>query len=353
MFKNILPVIKFSFIVILFAIFFFLFGIRFIQKYLDDGNLTKISSEILEEPVKAPSIMVCSPAMINGSLPSNDEDLYTFFEECKDARREEINNCILAHTQSLDDTILKINDFEPFGHFTSEMTPLGQCHTLDSRTTFGPLPLPMVKLTLNASVNRIVYIGDKNFRYFSDDPDAVPGSRKFAIKDTQSGYSLKIIKKIKRNTQKNPCIEDVNHSFTNCLEESVEKKVGCSLPLKKSNFKACSNYESFKEYENHWTNIAFMPKSEVAQRYGCIFPCQSLQYEIVESVSMQNYKKGPTLVEFGLSTREIAVETEEQIYEWTSLVGDLGGSLGLFLGFSFFMFWDWILFLIHFLKAKV
>ena len=45
----------------------------------------------------------------------------------------------------------------------------------------------------------------------------------------------------------------------------------------------------------------------------------------------------------------VLVETEELIYPLQSLVADIGGTLGLFLGFSVMSFWDVIE---EFVKAK-
>ena len=36
---------------------------------------------------------------------------------------------------------------------------------------------------------------------------------------------------------------------------------------------------------------------------------------------------------------QITVEKEVDFYSWISLVSDIGGALGLFLGFSFVMVW--------------
>ena len=38
----------------------------------------------------------------------------------------------------------------------------------------------------------------------------------------------------------------------------------------------------------------------------------------------------------------VEVLTEEEAYTLLSLVADVGGVLGLFIGFNFLMIWDWI-----------
>ena len=46
---------------------------------------------------------------------------------------------------------------------------------------------------------------------------------------------------------------------------------------------------------------------------------------------------------FGSS--QVQVEAEEEAASLSSLVADCGGTLGLFIGFNFMMFWDLIVFL--------
>ena len=37
---------------------------------------------------------------------------------------------------------------------------------------------------------------------------------------------------------------------------------------------------------------------------------------------------------------DISVEIEDLVYPWSSMVAEIGGTLGLFVGFSFMMIWD-------------
>ena len=51
------------------------------------------------------------------------------------------------------------------------------------------------------------------------------------------------------------------------------------------------------------------------------------------------------------SSKLIEVLKEEEAYSFMSLVADVGGVLGLFIGFNFLMFWDWIVWGIQRLKT--
>ena len=41
------------------------------------------------------------------------------------------------------------------------------------------------------------------------------------------------------------------------------------------------------------------------------------------------------------TSNSVKVLREEKAYPFGSLVADVGGVLGLFIGFNFLMFWDW------------
>ena len=46
---------------------------------------------------------------------------------------------------------------------------------------------------------------------------------------------------------------------------------------------------------------------------------------------------------FSFSSNSVTVKEEAYIYPLPSFVAEVGGSLGLFLGFSFLGIWDWVI----------
>ena len=54
-----------------------------------------------------------------------------------------------------------------------------------------------------------------------------------------------------------------------------------------------------------------------------------------------------------MANDEFEEETEEYVYDVISLISEVGGSLGLFLGFSFFMLYDLCLVTFKEIKKKI
>ena len=67
-------------------------------------------------------------------------------------------------------------------------------------------------------------------------------------------------------------------------------------------------------------------------------------FQVIEKVKEPTHE-----IEFWLSIASKSVEVlrEELSYPFLSLVADIGGVLGLFIGFNFLMIWDGILFCVR------
>ena len=76
----------------------------------------------------------------------------------------------------------------------------------------------------------------------------------------------------------------------------------------------------------------------ITNRTGCLMPCNYKEYKFVES--NPNPLSIPSSVSFWAASSKTQIEEEVLLYPFTSLIAEFGGSLGLFLGFSFFAIWQ-------------
>merc|ERR1712117_775105 len=80
---------------------------------------------------------------------------------------------------------------------------------------------------------------------------------------------------------------------------------------------------------------------EVIKKTGCLPPCYYSEFTLVEQVEGFYFEYGMALA---YATTEIKTMTEDWVYPGLSFIAEFGGALGLFLGFSFYMIWDMIVF---------
>ena len=93
---------------------------------------------------------------------------------------------------------------------------------------------------------------------------------------------------------------------------------------------------------------------------GCGKPCNYLEYKFQGGSIPSSFKLSDSSDYFVFSllaqTRHTSVEREELLYQKSTMVAEVGGTLGLFLGFSFMTIWNgvmWISQHFGFCKAAV
>ena len=97
----------------------------------------------------------------------------------------------------------------------------------------------------------------------------------------------------------------------------------------------------FRAFEKHFYELWLWELSKVVEITGCKKPCSYKEYKLGEErVEPEDLPAGQ--MKFGLwsSTELTNIETEVLLYPFTSLLAEFGGTLGLFLGFSFITIWD-------------
>ena len=159
----------------------------------------------------------------------------------------------------------------------------------------------------------------------------------------ESGYYhyITLTKHKKINLEGRPCKEDPAYNFTVCIKEKVSGKVGCRLPWDKwsrQDRAVCKNEQEINQFEKLYRKLADANADDIVDITGCKRPCQYKEYKFVES--SPKVLPAPLFLGFWAATGKTQVEEEVLLYPFTSLVAEFGGSLGLFLGFSFMTIWQ-------------
>ena len=100
----------------------------------------------------------------------------------------------------------------------------------------------------------------------------------------------------------------------------------------------CTTWDQLSYHDQIYYQIADMRESTLIKTTGCSLPCRYREYKLVGKPK----EVDPTEFGFHLSfaKTEIVEEKEAYVFDVVSFVSEFGGALGLFVGFSFFAFWD-------------
>ena len=204
-----------------------------------------------------------------------------------------------------------------------------------------------------------IFLHDKNYFHVSMNPIASPGVRMLHSKNFLAVQKIVIIKQVKRTTEENPCKENHDYRLQHCVRQYVENKIGCKMPWTTIEYKErmnnCIRMKDYKLFEDYYHRLVDLDIKDLTAKTGCKPPCTYKEVKTVGEIfpinNKQFYKYSDGYL-LSLASTNVQVETEVRLYTFVNLVGDIGGSLGLFLGFSFFMMWDLLMFLIEFIKNK-
>ena len=101
--------------------------------------------------------------------------------------------------------------------------------------------------------------------------------------------------------------------------------------------------EEIRIYEKLFNSISTnFDLEEILNRTGCITPCFYNEYTLVREPAKLNVNAySSKWIQLAFLDNSVSIAKEVEFYSWIALVSDIGGSLGLFLGFSFAMVLEW------------
>ena len=119
------------------------------------------------------------------------------------------------------------------------------------------------------------------------------------------------------------------------------RKIGCKLPWdiwSSEDFNFCSEVDELRSFSIVYDIMYIEDLYLIINRTGCPKPCQYKEYKLVGKEEYENEKYDQYI--YFTTTEEVIIEKELLSYSGLSLLADIGGTLGMFLGFSFLMVWD-------------
>ena len=130
-----------------------------------------------------------------------------------------------------------------------------------------------------------------------------------------------------------PCEDDLNYKYDDCIHQYIEReslaKFGCTTPFGPSKNHICTNRTISKE--------AMRMYSRIRQNHGspCLFPCKTFTIRLMERNQNDNRwkSKGYTRMTLNLND-DVRISEEVFLYTGLSLIAEVGGYVGLFLGVS-------------------
>ena len=146
------------------------------------------------------------------------------------------------------------------------------------------------------------------------------------------------------NDPKTPCQSKIREIDMNiCIQDYIENKIGCQLPWHKNmvDLPKCNETEQYQAFLTSYEEIAGHSGFFIAKKTGCLPSCTINEFTV--NIKDRKFKIGE-LAMFGGYFFYPAGRYIQRVYEYTydltSYIADVGGLVGLFLGYSILGFYD-------------
>ena len=251
--EGLLVIFKLFLQLFLFIIFLWFFGAESMAKFLDKKMIV-VKSKEETGGIPSPAVTIC------GRHPAKDgRKNKTSFDSVLDACNSTDNVFKCADSQKGDfkDMVLDATKGSPVQESLMNETlwhrPFSvlSCHTFNAEIKIEPnRQIGRITFHLNRTVNYIFYIHSPELFVQNYMPLALPINRvKVFPSDCNSYLTLTLTKHHKVNTPSDPCEENPEYSFTDCVQESFARHVGCVLRQDKGNV-LCTTSEHYRSVIN-------------------------------------------------------------------------------------------------------
>ena len=180
----------------------------------------------------------------------------------------------------------------------------------------------------------------------------------FSYTDTSSSKStVTTIHDIKKrevsylNDERTPCQSMPRKTEMNtCIQKYIENEIGCQLPWNNastSDFAKCTESGQYQTFLTTYDNIAKLSERSIAERTGCLPSCQRSEFtvSILNRIVDPFNQEGSYIGYFYYASGRYVEKSYHYDYDLFDLLADVGGYMGLLVGYSLLTVYDSIKYL--------
>ena len=123
-----------------------------------------------------------------------------------------------------------------------------------------------------------------------------------------------------------------------CIAKFIEGQLGCSAGIQGSGSPqkiTCNNVTQLLTWQTLANELHEADANKIYDITGCLASCEKDEYhEIVGSLTKSNIPPHDTLLSFRIMQGSYQVMEQYLLYDFDSFIADVGGLMGLLLGFS-------------------
>ena len=221
----------------------------------------------------------------------------------------------------------------------------GKCYTIEFLKNITFSSLDNVLITYQAETLFFAHGRGQEIGFIANFFPVQP--RVFFLKDKQTSHvSFEAMETI--TEQYLGCDETIEETdFYQCAksalaEEMVEKMgANCTLPMisnilpSKPGFPYCnSNFSAVQVLKQARDTFRALTGMNI-DRTICSLPCKKSQYNFDPLMARTITEDEDNYIYFAINSNQVLVAEQVRIFDFNSIIGTVGGSLGLFIGFSF------------------
>lgn len=332
-------------------------------KYLNRDTVTVSRSENKLQSVPALTFCIKNnfKNLSGGSLNSG------FSVACNSSSIEELDLCFdrytYNHTETVQNVLLgstKPVSFLNSKYWTSKFQAkqMGRCHTLQiPELLSGNAVENNIIVSLNAQTDLlyVTLIHDPNYFLIASNPLTysriqLVHSKLLTTNKNGTGetffLSVHHHKYLEHDADGNKkCDPDPTFDYMTCIQKYGARSVGCHPRWDNifGNYPNCSTMDQIRQHEELYKLYYNEDKNTIQEKTGCLMPCDYYEYRLVDERQIFTHKDPNSFkISINLVSKTNEKLDEELMYPFISFMGEFGGSLGLFLGASFFSIWDFV-----------